>query len=108
MRAILSFLVVAACVAGCAPTDDEVNAEFQKIVHERASRELPCAWQHVEVFPLSGYAYEAEGCGLVQIYECSFSTGHFDEDKTLYVCQAEGPPMATTAHPTPCASPDGG
>jgi hypothetical protein len=105
LLALVSFPII----AGCAPTDREVDDDFQTIVRERASREFPCAWQHVDVHSLTGYAYQAEGCGMLQTYECEFSTGHFDDKKTIYVCKAAEPPKrAPTASPSPVTCPDGG
>jgi len=103
LLALLALPALSALFAACGPSDPEVDRQFQAIVHERASREFPCAWQHVAVSPLTGWAYIAEGCGLEQVYECGFETGHFDDaDKTLYVCHA------SASDPTAPGKPDGG
>ncbi len=98
---------------GCEPpSDTTVDHKFQEIVRDRAAIEFPCGWEHIAVAPLKGWAYRAEGCGIVQVYECGFDTGEFsdDNDKTLYVCHAESSaPMQPTKPATPtCTGPDAG
>jgi hypothetical protein len=98
---------------GCdPPTDDTIDHKFVDIVRDRAAVEFPCGWEHIAVAPLKGWAYRAEGCGMVQIYECEIDTAKFDSDtdKVLYTCRAESSsPMKTMTPATPtCTDPDGG
>jgi hypothetical protein len=111
MRKLLLLLAYIAALGCEPPSDKTVDYRFQEIVRDRAAIEFPCGWEHVAVAPLKGWAYRAEGCGIVQVYECGFDTGDFgDEDKTLYVCHAQS--SAPTQAPKPatptCNGPDGG
>jgi hypothetical protein len=107
-----AFLVLSALsilLGACTlPTDRELDVEFRDVVHDRAARELPCAWESVQVSPLGGWAYLATGCGLRQTYECGFDSADFDgQEKNLYVCRAaDAPPAPRPAAPS-CGS-DGG
>jgi len=86
---MLKIQCILLALVACGPSDDDIDRKFFDIVRERASREFPCEWQHVSVYPLTGYAYEADGCGERRVYECGFESGRFDStDKTLYVCRA--------------------
>lgn len=111
MRAFVLASVIPLLALGCdPPSDTTVDQEFQRIVRNRAAIEFPCGWEHVAVAPLEGFAYRAEGCGTVQIYECGFETGTFsdDRDKTIYVCHAESSKPATGDAPPPSCAHDGG
>jgi hypothetical protein len=93
-----------------------VEQKFEKIVRDRASIEFECSFEHIAVAPIEGWAFRAEGCGKVQVYECGFDSANLngsDSDKVLYVCHAESSApsaangMTKPATPT-CNGPDGG
>ncbi len=112
MRKLLLLLLPLFGLACDPPSDSTVEQQFEKIVRDRASIEFPCGWEHIAVAPLEGWAYRAEGCGMVQIYECGFDNGDFgdDHDKVLYVCRAQSSvptSTSTPANPT-CTGNDGG
>lgn len=113
MRKFLLLLPLLGIAVACdPPSDATVEQKFEKIVRDRAAIEFACGWEHIAVAPLDGWAYRAEGCGYVQIYECGFNNGEFsdDNDKVLYVChaQASSPTQSTTPAKPTCNSPDGG
>lgn len=112
MRKLLLLLPLFGLFACEPPTDGVVDHKFQDIVRKRASIEFMCGWEHIAVAPLGGWAYRAEGCSTVQIYECTIDATKYSSDATkiLYVCQAQSStPVQTTkpADPT-CNDADGG
>jgi hypothetical protein len=114
MRKILLLGLLGVLGVACdPPSDATVEQKFEKIVRDRASIEFECGFEHIAVASIEGWAYRAEGCGKVQVYECGFDSANLngsDNDKVLYVCHAESSaPMVVTKPATPtCNAPDGG
>src|SRR5260221_582117 len=91
MKKLLLLLPLLAVIGCDPPTDDTIDHKFLDIVRDRAAVDFPCGWEHIAVAPLKGWAYRAEGCGMVQIYECTVDDAKFssDTDKVFYTCHAE-------------------